>query len=189
MVQILIYVGPELVGQATAYPSFLMKDEINIWKKIKFKLFTKNKEAMEQPFLYSYLPKEARLGITMWAVSTNLEMVCLGSAGTTVFDQNGVFKSYCNYNQNEKSARFDQSEDIKESEQTERSQEIVHEIILWPLKRFPKDISWYGSNYTSETYSPKFTILLKFEEFIKPMKYNREYNEEKHKEDIYNFYM
>ena len=30
MVQILIYVGPELVGQATAYPSFLMKDEINI---------------------------------------------------------------------------------------------------------------------------------------------------------------
>ena len=188
MLQIMIYLGPEVVGQATCYPSFLMKDELNTSTKIKFKLFTKNKEAREEPFLYSYLPREARLGINIWAVNTDLEMVCLGSAGTTVFDQNGIFKSHFKSDEND-SANFEHSEEIKEVDIKAKNKSKITEVTLWPLKQFSTDVSWFGCNHTSEANSPMFTTYFKFENFKKPMKYNREYDETKHKDEIYKFSM
>ena len=106
MFEIMIFVGPKMVGHAHYYPIFIIKDKARLNKVIEFKL-THNEEC----FQYAYLTSESRLGINVWAMNIENQIVCLGSAGSTIFDQEGW---------------------LKEGQQ---------KMTIWPLKPFPKDIS------------------------------------------------
>lgn len=79
-------------------------------------------------------------------MNTDNEMVCLGSAGITVFDQNDMLKT---------------------GKQT---------LTLWPLKAFPKDISCYGQNHMFNDQTPKFRLKFKFKTFNDVKKYGRQFD-------------
>lgn len=95
-------------------------------------------------------------------MNTIQEVVCLGSAGMTVFDQHG-------YMQLGKEA-----------------------ITLWPLKSFPKNLSCFGCNHISDEDSPKFQLFFEFyvpgmRDNDYKVTYSRKYDEKKDKGQIYLF--
>ena len=81
-------------------------------------------------------------------MNTNYELICLGSAGISLFDQNGILKT------------GDQ------------------ELVLWPLKTYPSDISCFGCNIIENDKNPKFTLNIHLRDFnLKHMDRSYNYNE------------
>lgn len=72
---------------------------------------------------------------------------------------------------------FDQNSVLKIGEQ---------DIVIWPLKPFPKDLSCYGCNNISDDSNPMFTLKIKFKTYASKIKYERISDSEKN-ENIYKF--
>lgn len=60
------------------------------------------------------------------------------------------------------------------------------ELVFWPFKLFPKDISCYGSNRNSKSNVPRFKLGINIKKDRQPIKYGREVSEEFDNE-IYKF--
>ena len=113
IIEIGIYTGPSLIG----------KPHIVTFKLLDDKDFSENHElsfhncsSSRNKFKYRHLPNDARIAVNAWCVNFDRQSFCLGSAATTIFNEQGYFK---------------QGE---------------MDLYLWPLTKFNQDITCYGIN-------------------------------------------
>jgi len=109
VVEVLIYEGVLLIAKPERFYMNLFADSLpKPIKKGTMKFINQIND--QPPFKYNELQRDMRLGINVWCVDSNRQSFCIGSAGMTLFTQEGFLKQG----------------------------EI--DIHLWPLEKFKKDI-------------------------------------------------
>jgi hypothetical protein len=142
VLEIGIYEGIMLIAKPTYYFTDLFFDHTRNNLKHNHLMKFINQKEHQTPLEYRELQRDARIGINLWCVDSRFKSFWLGSAGITLFTQDGFLK------------------------------QGDYDIYLWPLERFKKEIIWFGMNHVGDKETrPTITISLnKFKTPIKFIK-------------------
>ena len=113
IIEIGIYSGPSLIGKPNMVTIKLLNDN-DLYDNHECSF--NNCSSYKNVFKYRYLPNDARIAVNAWCVNFERQSFCLGSAATTIFNEQGCLKQG----------------------------EI--DLYLWPLTKFNQDITCYGIN-------------------------------------------
>lgn len=127
IIEICVYEGVLVVAKPEYFYINVYEDnrQVAASKVTKFINQTKAKTSLR----FCDLQRDSRLGINVWCVDSKKRSFCLGSAGMTLFTQDGHLKQ-------------------KE-----------YDIYLWPLQKFKEDLICYGSNHVGEKQSRPYVRI------------------------------